>query len=422
MPCCRVRVANCGRPHLRRVPPGGRGGRSTSRVRQGSSGRVPLAALLACAQTVREGQGRSWTAWSERSPCTGMPCARRGATGGWPGPCCRELLWGRPARLPWVRPRGGDTRRPADRVRGDGTGSRGAFVHDAGGGVDVRFKASGATDPLFSALAEAEAGALVRFTKRRSALVVYRGMAKQRDDRHPRARSPPLVRRYWQGRWDAGLLAVTEVVRADAAAVLVAAGTDAAAELRLAASVGPGPLQLLDLAGAAQVAGGLSTWASTGPGRPSPRSSGSYGCAAPGSAECVRSSGLCSPAAGSATSRCRPCCWSRPATTRRPCSSRRRSPNRSRKRPDHADPARPPARRGPSACRGRAGGGVAPVEGRQPRGRTAGETPESGGGGDRAAGRRRWPTPGRVSQTGAVTTFPGGSWTSITSGTSTAAY
>ncbi|WP_369160386.1 hypothetical protein [Streptomyces sp. R02] len=133
--------------------------------------------------------------------------------------------------------------------------SRGAFVHDAGCGVDVRFKASGATDPLFSALAEAEAGALVRFTKRRSALVVYRGMAGS-GMTDTRALADALVRRYWQGRWDAGLLAVTEVVRADAAAVLVAAGTDAAAELRLAASVGPGPLQLLDLAGAAQVAGG----------------------------------------------------------------------------------------------------------------------------------------------------------------------
>ncbi|GAA3504979.1 hypothetical protein GCM10019016_120920 [Streptomyces prasinosporus] len=133
--------------------------------------------------------------------------------------------------------------------------ARGAFVHDAGGGIDVRFKASGATDPLFSALAEADAGALVRFAKRRSALVAYRGMAGS-GMTDTRALAAALVRRYWQGRWDAGLLAVTEVVRADAAAVLVAAGTDAAAELRLAASVGPAPLQLLDLAGAAQVAGG----------------------------------------------------------------------------------------------------------------------------------------------------------------------
>ncbi|KOV61823.1 hypothetical protein ADK64_25460 [Streptomyces sp. MMG1121] len=132
--------------------------------------------------------------------------------------------------------------------------ARGAFVHDAGGGIDVRFKVSGATDPLFSALVDADAGVLLRFARERAALVAYRGMtgSGMADTRDLAA---SLVRRYWEGRWDAGLLAVTEVVRAEAAAVLVAASAGAAVELRLATSVGAGPLSLLDLAGSARVAG-----------------------------------------------------------------------------------------------------------------------------------------------------------------------
>jgi hypothetical protein len=132
--------------------------------------------------------------------------------------------------------------------------ARGAFVHDAGGGIDVRFKASGATDPLFSALVDADAGVLLRFARQRAALVAYRGLSGS-GVADTRALAGALVRRYWEGRWDAGLLAVTEVVRADAAAVLVAAEAGASAELRLATSVGTGPLQLLDLAGSAQLAG-----------------------------------------------------------------------------------------------------------------------------------------------------------------------
>lgn len=133
--------------------------------------------------------------------------------------------------------------------------ARGSFVYDAGGALDVRFKASGTTDPLFSALAEADAGALVRFARERAALVAYRGLtATGITDVRDLAAS--LIGRYWQGRWDSGLLAVTEVVRAGAATVLVTAGAGAAAELRLAASAGVGPVQLADLAGAAEVARG----------------------------------------------------------------------------------------------------------------------------------------------------------------------
>ncbi|GHE08726.1 hypothetical protein [Streptomyces alanosinicus] len=132
--------------------------------------------------------------------------------------------------------------------------ARGAFVYDAGGGIDLRFKASGTTDPLFSALADADAGVLLRFARQRAALVVYRGLTGSGLP-DTRALAGMLVRRHWEGRWDAGLLAVTEVVRADAAAVLMAAEAGASVELSLSTSVGAGPLHLLDLAGSARVAG-----------------------------------------------------------------------------------------------------------------------------------------------------------------------
>ena len=132
--------------------------------------------------------------------------------------------------------------------------ARGSFVYDAGGALDIRFKASGATDPLFSALAEADAGVLVRFVRERTALVVYRGLTAT-GVTDVRDLAAGLVGRYWQGRWDPGLLAVTETVGADAAAVLVAAGAGAAAELRLTASAGAGPVRLAELAGATGIAG-----------------------------------------------------------------------------------------------------------------------------------------------------------------------
>ncbi|GAA1026273.1 hypothetical protein GCM10009557_03400 [Virgisporangium ochraceum] len=56
-----------------------------------------------------------------------------------------------------------------------------------------------------------------------------------------------LVRRYWAGGWDDGLLAVTDVVAARSGTVLAAARHGASAELRVSATLGA-PLRLADLA------------------------------------------------------------------------------------------------------------------------------------------------------------------------------
>ncbi|MEB8343017.1 hypothetical protein [Streptomyces endophyticus] len=133
--------------------------------------------------------------------------------------------------------------------------ARGEFVYDAGGGIDLRFKAAGSTDPLFAGLAEADAGVLLQFGRQTGAVVAYRGLAETAVP-DTRQLAVQLIGRYWQGRWDQDLLAVTQAVHADAAAVLVTDGVDAAVELRLAASASAGPVQLVDLAGGAEVVRG----------------------------------------------------------------------------------------------------------------------------------------------------------------------
>ncbi|MFF3490344.1 hypothetical protein ACFYWS_03250 [Streptomyces sp. NPDC002795] len=129
-------------------------------------------------------------------------------------------------------------------------GAPGDITYDAGGTVAVRFKAAGVAAQGFSSVAAAEAGALVEFRDERSALIVYTGLDQSGlADLAELAGS--LVRRLWRGDWDPDLLVVSDVIAARAGTVLIAERAGASAELRLAGAVGPGPLQLVDLAGRA---------------------------------------------------------------------------------------------------------------------------------------------------------------------------
>ncbi|MCF3124174.1 hypothetical protein IPZ68_31360 [Streptomyces arenae] len=128
------------------------------------------------------------------------------------------------------------------------TGAPGDILYDAGGSVGVAFKAAGAAAQGFSALAAADAGARVDFTAEHSALVIYTGLAQ--DGLNDVAQlAQELVQRCWHGEWDTALFAVTEVISARAGTVLTAERKGASAELRIQADVGPGPLNLADLAG-----------------------------------------------------------------------------------------------------------------------------------------------------------------------------
>ncbi|MFD0272330.1 hypothetical protein ACFVHB_00280 [Kitasatospora sp. NPDC127111] len=132
-------------------------------------------------------------------------------------------------------------------------GRRGDYTYDAAGGVELRFKAAGATDPAFSSVAAAEAGALVRFGAGSGVLVVYRGITT-RGLADTRRLAGELVRQYALGRWERELLAVTEAARAESGTVLVAAGGEAAAELSITAAAGAGAPGLADLAGGVALA------------------------------------------------------------------------------------------------------------------------------------------------------------------------
>jgi len=129
----------------------------------------------------------------------------------------------------------------------------GVFVYDAAGSVSVRFKAAGGTPSGFSALAAADAGALIDFHQDGSMLVVYQGVT-QRGFADTRALAAKLVEQLHAKRWADDLVAVTDVVSAKAGTVLIAHQGGASAELRIRATLGSGPAELADLAAGASVA------------------------------------------------------------------------------------------------------------------------------------------------------------------------
>ncbi|MFB7372004.1 hypothetical protein ACFC0D_19415 [Streptomyces sp. NPDC056222] len=128
-----------------------------------------------------------------------------------------------------------------------------AFTYDSNGAVTVRFKAAGSSPDGFAALAVADAGALVEFQRNNATLVVYQGLS-QLGTADVKSLAGELVNQWWNGSWTATMLAVTEVVSATSGTVLSAAGSGAAAELKLSATAGPGgPAALGDVALGASV-------------------------------------------------------------------------------------------------------------------------------------------------------------------------
>lgn len=143
---------------------------------------------------------------------------------------------------------GGDLRgRGVDFARQRGTAPA-DFTYDSGGTITITFKAAGDTPTGFSALAKADAGALVQFGHGSSALVIYSGLS-QEGFSDSGAVAADLTRLYWDGHWDETLVVVRDVVSARAGTVLVATAGNASAELHAAVSANAGPFTLVDLAG-----------------------------------------------------------------------------------------------------------------------------------------------------------------------------
>jgi hypothetical protein len=131
--------------------------------------------------------------------------------------------------------------------------TRDHLTYRSEGSVDVTFKVSGQTSQLFQSLAEAQAGALVRFAKNDGVLVAYSGLAEHRLASQP-VLAQEILRRYWLAEWPLDWAVASHVVTAAAGTVLVAGRNSAAVELAAGAALGAGPLQLADLATGVTVA------------------------------------------------------------------------------------------------------------------------------------------------------------------------
>jgi hypothetical protein len=131
-------------------------------------------------------------------------------------------------------------------------------AHDSEGAAQVDFKLSGAAAQGFSALTQADAGALVTFGRTSAVLAIFTGLT-QAGLSDTRSVAQDLVRRYWSDNWADELVVVNDVITANAGTLLAAAGTDASAELasaelRATVGLGSGVLTLADLAGGVAIA------------------------------------------------------------------------------------------------------------------------------------------------------------------------
>jgi len=138
-------------------------------------------------------------------------------------------------------------------IRSTRSGHHDSLVHDSQGAVAVTLKASGATGPLFSALSDVDAGAHLRFTRDRTVFAAFPGM-QESGEPEPYRLARPLVELYFRKQWEPGWVAVTHVLTAASATVLISEGGQAEAELRLGAGVVAGPVRVADLAGQVSLA------------------------------------------------------------------------------------------------------------------------------------------------------------------------
>jgi len=121
-----------------------------------------------------------------------------------------------------------------------------SLTYDSGGAVAVTFKVSGDAPHGFQGLAQADAGALVRFGTEHGVLSVYDHLCERRVQRlDPLAAK--LIEWFWAGRWPENRAVVTHVVSARSATILVGGASGALAELRADAAVGAGPTTLAQL-------------------------------------------------------------------------------------------------------------------------------------------------------------------------------
>jgi hypothetical protein len=109
-------------------------------------------------------------------------------------------------------------------------------------GVTITFKASGKAGPQFKALAEAEAGAVIEFSRVGAAVLQLRGVSLNRIDDQPQL-GRAMLRSIAVGddskRWLRDWVVITEVARASRGTILVSETDNARLELKASGTVAP---------------------------------------------------------------------------------------------------------------------------------------------------------------------------------------
>ena len=130
----------------------------------------------------------------------------------------------------------------------------GIMRYNSSKGVSVQVKAAGAAPALGSALATADAGVSIKFS--RAELVVFEASdCKIEAIEDLNDLGQRLIRLYQRAQWDPNQYIVTEVVRAGAATVLISSNAGASVELKIGGKVNTAGLSLADVDAQFSVAG-----------------------------------------------------------------------------------------------------------------------------------------------------------------------
>ncbi len=129
---------------------------------------------------------------------------------------------------------------------------RGSWTAKSERGVDISTKFEGKTPDgiVLKNLAQADAGAVVKFTEKDSFVVTLSDVTMQRME-NTRALGPQLRKQFFKffDSWDTGWLIVSEVLRAGSGTFLMSASGSSQVELKANGWIAPGGVTLADLAG-----------------------------------------------------------------------------------------------------------------------------------------------------------------------------
>lgn len=111
---------------------------------------------------------------------------------------------------------------------------RDSWTYDSGGATEVIFKPSGKSVAGFS-VGRAEAAALVKFSRERTVFATFRNVSYH-GVIETGLLADEIIRQCHEGSWDKDLILVTHVATAQSGTVLISAGKEAVAELRMSAA------------------------------------------------------------------------------------------------------------------------------------------------------------------------------------------